>query len=29
MNKGFIVALCAGLAGFIFTDFGKKHIIYD
>lgn len=28
-NKGFIYALSLGLTGFVFSDFGKKHIIFD
>ena len=28
-NKGFIYTLSLGLTGFIFCDFGKKHIIKD
>ena len=28
-NKGFIYALSLGLTGFVFSDFGKKHIILD
>jgi len=28
-NTGFIFSLCLGLHGFVFTDFGEKHIIRD
>ena len=28
-NKGFIYTLSLGLTGFVFSDFGKKHIIRD
>ena len=28
-NKGFIYSISFGLAGFVFSDFGKKHIILD
>lgn len=28
-KKAFIYGLITGLAGFIFSDFGKEHIIYD
>ena len=28
-NKGFIYTLSIGLMGFVFSDFGKKHIILD
>ena len=28
-NIKFIYGVCFGLAGYIFTDFGPKHIIYD
>ena len=28
-NKGFIYSASFGLAGFVFSDFGKKHIILD
>lgn len=28
-NKGFIYTITFGLAGFVFCDFGKKHIILD
>lgn len=28
-NKGFIYSVSFGLAGFVFSDFGKKHIILD
>ena len=28
-NKALIVTACAGLLGFVFTDFGEQHIIFD
>ena len=28
-NKGFIYTLSLGLMGFVFSDFGSKHIIFD
>jgi len=28
-KKGFIYGILTGLSGFIFSDFGKEHIVYD